>query len=72
MSQENDTRLPGAHVHTSADIHLPTVRPIDNFPGKYALNFGWDFSIHLTAEQWDKIDAAVRAGIAAARLAVAS
>lgn len=65
MSHQHDTRPLQAHVHTNVDLQVPTVRPVPGHPGEYLAQFCWDFSMRTTASQWDEIDTAVRAGIAA-------
>lgn len=70
MSNSNCSR---ATVHMSATVDIPKVREIRGYPGVYAVCFGDDLDFHVTAAQWDDIDAAVRNGILAAQTrAVAS
>ncbi|WP_153043561.1 hypothetical protein [Mycobacterium ostraviense] len=56
-------------IYVTADLGPVEVRPINGYPGRYWVGFGefHDVAVHVTAEQWDAIDAAVRAGIAAAQ-----
>jgi hypothetical protein len=63
MDQEKDT-LP-VRAHLAADVEIPT-RALALPDGRYAIRFGWDFSLHVTPEQWDAIDAAARTAFGAA------
>jgi hypothetical protein len=73
MDEPQNTPLPPT-AHVSAQVGEPTVQTINGHPGRYAIDFGviGRLSIHATADQWDRIDAAVRAGIASHTAAVAS
>lgn len=51
---------------------MPKVTLIPNHPGLYNLAFGEDLNIQATAEWWDMVDAAVRAGIIAAQTRAAA
>jgi len=50
-------------VHTRAEIDCaPEILKL-RFD-RYAIKFGYDLSLHVSREQWDRIDSAVRQGIA--------
>lgn len=76
MSTTNDTQQTFGTAHVSVSLGAPRVRPIQGYPGSYAVYFGDACGdacdMHVTAEEWDAIDTAVRAGIAAAQTEAAA
>lgn len=72
MSTTNDTQQTFGTAHVSVSLGAPRVRPIQGYPGSYAVYFGDACDMHVTAEEWDAIDTAVRAGIAAAQTEAAA
>lgn len=72
MSTVNDIAATKGYAHTSLSLGAkPDVRPIDSVPGLFVVDFGL-FDLHVTADWWESVDAAVRAGIAAAQDKAAS
>lgn len=68
MSSTNDIPQQLGTAHMTVDLCPPMVRAINGYPS-YAVSFGefGGLRIHVTPEQWDAIDAAVRSGFAAAQ-----
>lgn len=58
------------YAHVAARMELPPdILPLGD--GRYALNFGFEASLHVSAADWYVIDGAMRAAIAADMQAVA-
>lgn len=60
---------PVLFVRAPLDLKHVRVNPIPNSPGRYAVHLAElsDANLHVTAAEWDVIDAKVRAGIIAAQ-----
>lgn len=69
MSESKSSRVGAAYTYTP--LSSPLVRGITEARGQYVVDFGARLKVHVTAAEWDTIDNAVRAGIAAL-IAVAS
>ncbi len=52
-------------AHMTARLEDPKVATILGYHGVYAVHFGPNMDVHLTAAQWEHYDACVRAGILA-------
>lgn len=76
MNEIKDTRGLPPTAYTSVDVEMDEIRvdAIPQFPGRFSLKldrFGMA-RLSFCPKQWDVIDAAVRAGIAAHTQAAAS
>lgn len=66
MSVEGYKTLPLTAHSGHLLVETPQVREISGHTGRFVADFG-PFNLHFTEQQWNDLDSAVRAGIAAAR-----
>lgn len=65
MNSPNPIGATPPSVHTSTTMRMDEIEVIPVRDHRYAVCFGVACMIHVDPQQWDVIDAAVRAGIAA-------